>query len=198
MSIEVDWESSGNNSRHILTQEASRHVMLDTATLSALGVPPGNEKFATLVHMVNPITLSAGDLSIGAEVGIKGPNGEIAPVDSVRGLKVDSAKTISRSHSNGLAIGFVAISGIANLVTITGSVSGPATNILIFDSVTVPSNSAVPLIGFYVGEDSAFSFDYGNYGLPVVQGLTIVSSTTRHILTKEVTPNVMSLVTYWV
>ena len=58
--INTKWSESGvNNGYHFLTQEYSRHVKLDTAELTALGLPDdGTIKFATLSYVVNP-TLSA-------------------------------------------------------------------------------------------------------------------------------------------
>jgi len=200
MSIEVDWQSSGFiGGKNPVTQESNRHVQLDTASLTALGLPDdGYQKFATLVWMANPITLSAGNIDLGAEIEIKGADGQVASVDTVKGLKVDATQRINRVSSNGLIAGVVAVSSPASIATITGCISGLGTNILIYDSNTIPSNGAVPLFSFYVDVDDTFSFDYGAYGLPVTNGLVIVSSSTRFALTSTNSPaNIMFLLTYW-
>jgi hypothetical protein len=55
MSIDVNWQDSSTfNGKHFLAQERNRHVLLETASLTALGVPAdGTEKFATLTYAVN-------------------------------------------------------------------------------------------------------------------------------------------------
>lgn len=195
--MDVIWEDSGTKYHH-LTQETSRHVKLDTAQLTALGLPDdGNPKFATLVYLTSPITLSAGNIDLGTAIEIKGPGGDSAPVDAVKGLKVDTSKTVNRTFTYGVSSGFVAMSSAGFLGTLTGSISGGGVIIQLFDNPTIPNDNAVPMFVFQVDDNGTFSFDYGIYGLPMLSGLSIVASTTYGILTRMISPSFNVLVTFW-
>jgi hypothetical protein len=198
MAVNVNWAQSGKSGRHWQTQETSRHVLLDTAQLTALGLPnDGTEKFATIVYLANPISLSAGDITLDPIVQIKGPNEEIAPVSQTRGLKVDIQQEVIRTTTNGLVSSYLAIPGPGSLGTLTGSISGVATKILLFDSITVPNDGAIPIFSFSVNEDESFSFDYGTNGLPLSSGLVVVSSHFLTPLSATYTPNFLAITTYW-
>jgi hypothetical protein len=197
--IDVNWlGSSDRTGVPPQMKEAQSYVQLNTAQLTALGLPnDGTQKYAILSYLANPITLSAGDIQLGAEIMIKGPSEAIAAVDPVRGLKVDSSQTVSRTNTVGIQSTFVALSTAGKLGTITGSISGLGTYIQLFDTSIAPVSGITPLFTFYVDTDGTFSFDYGEYGFPVLSGLAIASSSVYGTYTPTETPKFTALITYW-
>jgi hypothetical protein len=179
-------------------KEAQTYVLLDTPQLTALGLPDdGTQKYAVVTYLANPITLSAGDIQVGAEMMVKGPSNAIAPVDAVRGLKVDTSQVVIRRNTQGIQSTFVALSAAGKLGTITGSISGLGTYIQLFDTSVAPASGTSPIFTFFVDTDGTFSFDYGEYGLPVGTGLTIVSSNVYGTYVPTEMPKFTALITYW-
>lgn len=200
MSIEVNWDKSGSwNGIHIQTQEYGQYVLLDSPSLTALGLPnDGTQKFATLSYVVNPpqITLDNANITLGAVSIRDNDSGATAQVTN-KGLKVDNTQLNYRKDSPGVINIFTFLSAGRIIENLVGTVGDTGTYyVQIFDRNTTPTDGATPLLSIVLDAPSSFSLDYGLQGLPLDNGLTVAVSTTFSTLTKAPSAILLASVTY--
>jgi hypothetical protein len=114
-----------------------------------------------------------GDLTVIAVVA------NTAPAGTEYGLLVREAQGAPSAYdSTAYETGHIIKASAGVLRGISGYNSGPAQWIQVHNSVTVPADTAVPLLVIKVPAQSNFSYDAGRFGKAFATGISVCNSTT--------------------
>jgi hypothetical protein len=176
-----------NNHRYIILRRGD----LIYWYIDSIDVPVGVASYlqpqvATLPIRVASITTPAVSTVLATTFGV----GAIAVGDSASGNQIISPTSASwAAPNNATGAGLVASQIVkvapGNLYRISGYNTGAAAFVQLFDSATLPADTAVPTVVIPVAANAAFLLDYGVFGRKFANGIAMCTSSTA--ATKTIT-----------